>query len=420
MSTVSISKSPSVLVAPSEATVNGGDIILSSYDKMFGGRSVTVFFIFEYPIQDPIETIKRGLSQALVHYYPIAGRLAAGAAAGEFVIRCTGEGVSFVAASANCAIKDVREFCDSSLQEELAVLYADEGFSYSEPLMLMQVTVFSCGGFVIGVTLNHSVCDGIGMAQFMQAMGELARGLPSPSVIPVRSKDSFVLDLPPFSTNFVRFLGTLQPSPMEFLDITVPSSLINRIKRTYTMNYGQPCSVFEAVAAVLWRCRTRAIMSDPAALAVLTFPANARKHAVAREGFYGNCVTAQLVMATSGAMADGDIMELVKMIQHAKDRVPGQTEIDEMRQLDGYNLFLMSCWRNLGMEEIDLGFGPPARLMEYTQVRTKLPSCATCVPCKDEYNVQSLCVKEEHADAFLQELAKIDLTYNPLSVSSKL
>ncbi|KAF6989826.1 hypothetical protein CFC21_017782 [Triticum aestivum] len=420
MSVVVISKSPPVLIAPSEAIVIGEDINLSSYDKMFGGRAVTVFFIFESPIQDPMETIKRGLSQALVHYYPIAGRLAVGATSGEFVIKCTGEGVSFVAASANCAVKDVPDFCDSSLQEELAVFHAAEGFSNTEPLVLMQVTVFTCGGFVLGVMWNHAIGDGTGMAQFMQAIGELARRLPSPSVIPVRSKNSLVLDLPPFSTNFVQFLGTLQPSPMVFLDITVSSSLVNHIKSNYMMNYKRPCSVFEAVAAVLWQCRTRAIMSDPSALVVLTFPANARKHAVAREGYYGNCVTAQLVTASTGAVVNGDLMELVKMIQHAKDRVSGQSEIDELRQLDGYNLFFMSCWRNLGMEAIDFGFGPPARLMEYTKVRTTLPSCATCVPCNDEYNVQSICVIQEHADAFIRELAKSHLTYNLLSASSKL
>lgn len=37
-----------------------------------------------------------------------------------------------------------------------------------DPLLLVQVTEFSCGGFV--------VADGTGMAQFLQAVGELARG----------------------------------------------------------------------------------------------------------------------------------------------------------------------------------------------------------------------------------------------------
>ncbi|KAM0876294.1 hypothetical protein ACQ4PT_036263 [Festuca glaucescens] len=125
------------------------------------------------------------------------GRLAVGATSGEVVIKCTGEGVPFVAASANCAIKDVPELCDPSLREELA-LYPSVGFSHSEPLMLMQVTVFSCGGFIVGLICNHLLCDGSGLVQFFQAVGKLARGLTSPSVIPVREGDSLKLGLPPF------------------------------------------------------------------------------------------------------------------------------------------------------------------------------------------------------------------------------
>jgi hypothetical protein len=48
--------------------------------------------------------------------------------------------------------------------------------------------VFSCGGFILGVTWNHAVAERL--AQFLQAVGELARGLPPPSVAPVRWDDS--------------------------------------------------------------------------------------------------------------------------------------------------------------------------------------------------------------------------------------
>jgi len=41
--------------------------------------------------------------------------------------------------------------------------------------MLVQVTAFSFGGFVVGVTWNHGVGDTMGIAQFLQAVGEMAR-----------------------------------------------------------------------------------------------------------------------------------------------------------------------------------------------------------------------------------------------------
>ncbi|KAI4996623.1 hypothetical protein ZWY2020_051543 [Hordeum vulgare] len=400
MSSVVISKSPSVVVRPwKPVPAAGSEIQLSAYDKIFAD-TLTGLFVFEHAIDEPAETIRRGLSQALVHYYPMCGRLAVGATSGEAVIKCTGEGVSFVAASANCALKDVPDLCDSSLQEELALLYRwpSLGLSHSEPLMLMQVTVFACGGFIVGLTWNHLLCDGSGVVQFIQAVGELARGLPSPSVVPVRTADSLMVDLPAFPTNFMRFKATLQPSPRAYLNVTVPCSLINHIRHRYSssMSNGRPCSVFEAVAAVLWRCRTRAIMSDSETFVALYFMADARKYASAKEGFYGNCVTIHLVTATSGMVADGDIVDLVKMIRRAKHRTPGQSDMDELqRRLHGYNLLGLSSWRNFGVG-FDFGAGAPARLMSYKQERIGLPFCATCVRCKltDEHNfVMARCVR---------------------------
>ena len=330
-----ISKSPMVVVRPSEPVTgtDGSEIHLTAYDKIFAGP-VMAFFVFKNPIHEPAETVRRGLSRALVHYYPIAGRLAVGATSnGEVVIKCNGKGVSFVAASANCAIKDVPELCDPSLQEELA-LYPSVGSSHSEsePLMMMQVTVFSCGGFVVRIMWNHLLCDGTGLVQFFRAVGELDRGLASPSVVPVRQGDSLELGLPPFSTSFMRFVATLNPSRRAFLDITVPSSLVNHIKHMFWTSQGRSCSVFEAVAAVLWRCRTHAILPDQGALVALMFMANPRKYARAKEGFYGNCVTIHLVTETSEMVANRNIIDLVKMIQHAKGQVTGQSTMDELHQ----------------------------------------------------------------------------------------
>ncbi|CAM0914125.1 unnamed protein product [Alopecurus aequalis] len=413
MSCVAISKSPPVVVRPSEPATAMGDINLSSYDKYLVSRPARVLLVFEQPIQDPLVTIKRGLSQALVHYYPIAGRLAPGATAGQVVIKCTSDGVSFVAASSNCALKDVHDLSDPLLKEKLLLSYpaTDGSCRYSDPLMLMQVTVFSCGGFILGITWNHSVADGVGMGQFMQAVGELSRGLPSPSVVPVRQGDSFVLLPPPSLRSLLQHLGSFQPCEMVLLDITIQKALIQRIKDRYaSMNSGQPCSVFEAVAAVLWRCRTRVIMSDPEALIVLGFPSSARIHAGAKEGYYGNCIVWRLVTTTAGVVANGAVMDLVEIIHRAKGRLPDESDMNELVQLeDWYNFLRITSWRNIGLEAPDFGAGRPARVMGHWHPQRDVPKCTACLPCVHEYNVMSVCVKEEHARAFIHELAELHL-----------
>uniref|UniRef100_A0ACD5TR69 Uncharacterized protein n=1 Tax=Avena sativa TaxID=4498 RepID=A0ACD5TR69_AVESA len=219
-----------------------------------------------------------------------------------------------------------------------------------------------------------------------------------------------MLDPPPLFTKFIQFLGSMQPSVLPVLEFTVEPSIINSIRdRFASMNSGRPCTVFEAVTAVLWRCRTRVIMSDsdPEALMVLTVVTNARKYVGAKEGYYGNCTLGNMVTATAGAVGNGDLMDLVKMIRSTKNGVPGQSDLEMLQMADWYNIFSVSSWQNLFSEGMDFGAGGPARLMGCTHKMTFfLPSLTACIPCKDDdYNMVSVCVKEEHATAFLHELA---------------
>ncbi|RLM66288.1 hypothetical protein C2845_PM16G01730 [Panicum miliaceum] len=192
-----VTKSLPFLVAPSEATPAGA-LWLTSMDSALASLPMAAVLVFDHPVDQPPEILRQALSRALVPYYPIAGRLSAGAHG--LSIACTGEGVVFVGSSATCTLRDAR-LSDSRPAipvEDLTVTYAGQ-YNKEPPLLFMQVTEFSCGGFVVGVTWNHVVADGVGMAQFLQAIGEFARGFSSSSVEPVRV-DNFLPELPPRSS----------------------------------------------------------------------------------------------------------------------------------------------------------------------------------------------------------------------------
>ncbi|XP_037481952.1 acyl transferase 15-like [Triticum dicoccoides] len=417
---VVVRKSSTVVVRPPPepvtATVN---INLSPLDKNVMSVPAAVFMVFDGRIPEPAATIERALSQALAHYLPISGRLAPGAEQGEFHIRCTGEGVPFVAAAADCPLKDAEFFGRSAagaLLEELAIYYPAEHCGFGDPLLMMQVTEFSCGGFVVGVTWNHVLADAAGIGQFLQAVGELTRGLPSPSVAPVRWDDALTA-VPPPTDGFVELMMTLQPAGMAALDVTVPWGLINRIKNNSDARGSSrpPCTTFEAVTALLWQCRTRAVglSSSPEEPVALYFAVNARRYVGSRRGYYGNCVTGRVVVATAGAVAGGDLADLVGMIQRAKSQIPEQFDhggekgagVDRRGvaglAVDGYNVLIVTSWRNLGLDRADFGGGPPARVTTYGRGRARAPNC---VPCPGSGALGSS-VREEHAAAFLGELA---------------
>ncbi|KAF8711101.1 hypothetical protein HU200_005407 [Digitaria exilis] len=407
---------------------------LSFLDQVHLNIPVTSLIVFEHPVNVAAETIRRALSQTLVHYYPVAGRLAAG----SDEINCTGEGVVFVAASADCSLEQSKLLKEEqptaasaagatsrALLDDLAVYY-DHGCCSGGPLMMMQVTEFSCGGFVLGVTWNHGIGDTTGIAQLLQAVGEMARGMLSPSVIPSRIWDDNNSMIPSLSPSSI---ASEAPLDLAFIDVTIRSSLINRIKAEYNNlfvhnSHGQSsslCTTFEAVTAVLWRCRTRAIMSSSSSSlsspAVLSFAVNIRKHVGAVDGYYGNGIaaTGQKVILTVGAVANGEIVDIVKAIKDAKDDIPHmlkRTSSQQQLDIDRYSMFAVSSWGNLGLDKPDFGSGRPTRVICHAKpLATAQPFCMMGLPWKGNggISVMWIYLKKEHVAAFLGELSSLNI-----------
>lgn len=144
---------------------------------------------------------------------------------------------------------------------------------------------------------------------------------------------------------------------------------IDRIRAAEGFGVGaQPCTVFDAVSAVVCLCRTRAVMhdggggGDPEAPAPLFFSADAGGRVGAKRGYYGNCVTAQLVVEKSGTVAGRDVVELAKKISDSKKKMPAADHPPRAvsgHQMvigqDRYNMPIVSSWMNLGLDEVDLG-----------------------------------------------------------------
>lgn len=437
---ITVTRSSPVLVGPSTPPppASPRHIGLSSFDKALAFFPVTSYHVFDHGVPDPAETVRRAMARALVHYFPVAGRLVV-AGGDDLRIACTGEGVAFAAAKADCSLADVKLLDppfgnNRSLMRDLSFAGGGgEGFRASDPLLLVQVTEFACGGFVLAVTRNHAVADGTGFAQFLRAAGELARGAPRPSVLPVACGDAALPALPPAVAAMEGALLTLAPRDFAYLDITVPFGCINRVKSEFAAaggdEEGGKCTFFEAVVAVLWRCRTRAVMADADAPAPLVFAASVRELVGAQRGYYGNCITSALAVPTSGEVAHGSVVDVVKMIKRAKRRMLRQFRFNKQKKdagedeeeenghhqdllqddevMFGYNALDVTSWRNLGADAVDFGGGRPARVMCRFD-RMPVPYCVACPPCKgkDGANVLARCVREEHVDAFLVELAK--------------
>jgi hypothetical protein len=116
---------------------------LDSMDVMRSQASTALFYRGGEGVDgtDPAGVIRRALGEALVHYYPLAGRLRE-IEGRKLVVDCTGEGVLFVEADADVKLADLEA---AGLRPPFPcmdqLLFDVEGSSgiLNSPLLLVQV-----------------------------------------------------------------------------------------------------------------------------------------------------------------------------------------------------------------------------------------------------------------------------------------
>lgn len=120
--------------------------------------------------------------------------------------------------------------------------------------------------------------------------------------------------------------------------------------------------------------------------APLKYVCNMRAHAGTPAGYYGNCIRAQVVPATVGAVANSSIAHLVGLIRRAKEKEPDLMSTSRGGAAEAahqglwYETFTVTDWRNLGLDAVDFGGGPPERVLFSHTTRAMVPGCVVCPP----------------------------------------
>ncbi|KAF3436608.1 hypothetical protein FNV43_RR23700 [Rhamnella rubrinervis] len=433
---LSVTRTRHSLVKPSEKTPST-TLDLSVLDKTPVLRCIArTLHVYRHghdhgPAATSSSTVIRGaLSRALVPYYPLAGRLIES----NLQIECSGQGVWFVEAFANTTLDALNYFDDHHV---FAIPYDDllphDQFPDGDPLVQMQVTGFACGGFVIGLKFCHSICDGLGAAQFLNAVGELARGAEHPRITPVWHRD-FINT----SSSGVPLPHHVPPPPppmqinyrLEQSIIDISMDNINKLKQEFKESTGGhiSCSTFDIVAASFWSCRTKAILISklendrPQETSTFVFFANCRQllEPPLPEGFYGNCFFPVVIKAGSEWLAGASNGDVVKLIQQAKTKLPSevakylnkkngsQQEEDPFTPPVGYNTLFLSEWGRLGFNQVDFGWGPPVHIIPI-QGSSIIPAgiMGWLPPPNKGVRLMTWCTEEAHCQPFLRHISKL-------------
>ncbi|CAM8959302.1 unnamed protein product [Rhodiola kirilowii] len=375
----------SELITPSKQTPKGLKY-LSDIDEQLGLRfQIPVLQFYNNKsdkLIDPAKVLKEAIAEALVYYYPFAGRLREVGDDGKLAVDCTGEGVVFTEADADFGVEEFGDVVQIPIHgwEELVFDVTGSAGLLGTPLLLFQVTRLRCGGFIVATRLNHSMSDAGGLAQFLTAVSEIALGASVPSVLPVWRRELLNARVPPRVTCVHHEFESI-PASIGNLENKVLKSFIfgpdelSKLQKLLPPHLPR-CTTFELLATVLWRSRTVAMNYNPSQEVQMICVVGARYkfNPPLPKGYYGNVLAHPAAKATAGSLTTNPIAYTLKLIQKAKNSV---TE-EYMRSLADYlvlngrarytdTAFLVSDLTRVGLVDIDYGwgkavYGAPARI----------------------------------------------------------
>lgn len=153
------------VVKPAEPTWNG-TVSLSEFDQTFAVTHVPTIYYYkfcqDFVTRDIIKTLKTSLSKALVHFYPLAGRLR-WIDGSRLELDCDASGAVLTEAESDAKLDDLGDQFSLSPDHISLFPHIDYTIPISEiPLLFVKLTKFKCGAIALSFAISHAVVDGQG------------------------------------------------------------------------------------------------------------------------------------------------------------------------------------------------------------------------------------------------------------------
>ncbi|KAM7268677.1 hypothetical protein ACFE04_010843 [Oxalis oulophora] len=433
------------IVKPAEPTWSGKQP-LSEWDQVGTITHVPTIYFYKPPenwLMPPeriTQTLKDSLSQTLVHFYPLAGRLG-WIGRGRLELECNGMGVKLFEAESESKLEDLGDFTPTPEYEQL-VPEVNYNLPIEElPLLLVQVTKFKCGGICLALTISHAVVDGPSALHFISEWARIARneplgtapyldrkllraGEPPKTCLPIIDHAEF--EHPPLLLGQTDYLEERKKKTTVSI-LKLKKTQVEKLKKI--VNEGEyapshrPFTRYETITGHTWRtaCKARAHHPDqPTALGVCV-DSRSRMQPALSSFYFGNATLDVIALSRSGELvskplgfASSKIREAIMKvtneyvtsgIEYLKQQ-PDLTKFQDLHALGGDdgpfygnpNLGVVS-WLTLPIYGLDFGWGKEIYMGPGTH---DFDGDSLILPCHGEDGalVVALCLQEVHMEAF--------------------
>lgn len=376
---------------------------------------------------DP-QVLKDALSRVLVQFYPMAGRLGRDED-GRIEINCNAEGVLFVEAETPSLIDDFGDFAPTvELRQLIPAVDYSKDISFN-PLLVLQVTYFKCGGVSLGVGMQHHVADGASGLHFVNTWSDVARGL-DVTLPPFIDRTLLRARDPPHPTfKHIEYLPppAMKPSPQSPTSDSVPEAEVSIFKLTKeqlnilkakskedgnTVNY----SSYEMLSGHVWRsvCKARGLPDDQESKLYIATDGRSRLRPALPPGYFGNVIFTTTPIAAAGDLMSKPTWYAASRIHDALARMDNEYLWSALDYLElqpdlkalvrGAHTFKcpnlgITSWTRLPIHDADFGWGRPIFMgpggIAYEGLAFALPSATN-----DGSLSIAICLQKEHMKVF--------------------
>ncbi|KDP26918.1 hypothetical protein JCGZ_18076 [Jatropha curcas] len=364
-------------------------LFLSNIDQVLNFNVQTLHFFAshkDFPPHLVAEKLKRTLQKLLVPYDFLAGRLKMNLQTGRLEIDCNGAGAGFVVASSDRRLEELGDLVyPNPAFQELILKGMDilQDKLDDQPLCIVQVTSFRCGGFVIGLSTNHTAFDGLSFKTFLDNLAAVAADKPL-AVNPCNDRQLLAARSPPRVTFPHPELLKLNNSPLgqeskaavfdvskEALDFKIfqlTSGDISGLKEKGKRHANGRVSGFNVVTAHVWRCKALSYEDNNnlERVSTILYAVNIRPRVMPAlpDSYAGNAVLTAYASAKCKELEEGPLWRVVEMVAEGAKRMTDEyakSAIDWGEINKGFpnGEFLVSSWWRLGFEEVEYPWGCP-------------------------------------------------------------
>ncbi|GMI93638.1 hydroxycinnamoyl-CoA shikimate/quinate hydroxycinnamoyl transferase [Hibiscus trionum] len=332
--------------------------------------------------------LKEALGKVLVPFYPVAGRLGLDQS-GRLEITCNAEGALFVEAETSSVMEHlIGDFTDNSQVFRLVpqVNYSREMSSY--PLLLVQVTKFKCGGVCLGIGFQHTLGDATSAVHFINTWADITRGS-LPAVTPFIDRTLLRARVPPTPTfHHVEYdpspplktnddqSDVLKPSNSKVSTFKITIDELNTLKAKANASSGTKYTIFNVLAAHIWRCASKArrLSYDQPTKIYIPVDGRSKLNPPLPAGYLGNVIFMTAQITRAGDLETESFIDTVKRIQGGLKQINDEylrSSLDYTEKVSdlstlvrGSHTFrcpnlVVNSWVRLPFYEADFGWGGP-------------------------------------------------------------